>query len=208
MPGQITGPRQYDNWRPLALVVATILVHLVASLSAVFAFEFWPWLLAIVFMNHVVLATLGLSPRNCWLCTNLICLPADAVARNEIALTFDDGPDPDVTPRVLAILDQFQVKATFFCIGRQAARYPEICRAIIQRGHMIENHTQHHRHTFSFLGTTGYIREIQSAQESHGRTAFSSAREPSTRRSSSFVSRLSMIRPNRGSTSAASRPIE
>lgn len=165
MARQIIECKQNDNWRPSVLIAITILIHVTAPLGFVIDYAPWPWLLVVVLINHLVLATLGLAPRNRWLGANLEYLPVTASARNEIALTIDDGPDPDVTPQVLDILDQYQVKATFFCIGSQAARYPELCRAIIERGHAIENHTQHHQHTFSFLGISGYIREIQAAQD-------------------------------------------
>ena len=52
-----------------------------------------------------------------------------------MAITIDDGPDPEVTPQVLDILDRHQAKATFFCIGKLAAQHPELCREIVRRGH-------------------------------------------------------------------------
>lgn len=68
----------------------------------------------------------------------------DSTPGDGIALTFDDGPDPLWTPRVLDILDQHGVKATFFVIGRSAARYPDLVRAIVARGHAIGGHTWSH----------------------------------------------------------------
>lgn len=73
----------------------------------------------------------------------------DYVARvdtNErvVALTFDDGPDPWHTPRVLAVLDQHHVKATFFMMGRSVERYPEVAREVLRRGHEIGNHSYSH----------------------------------------------------------------
>src|SRR5262245_41267788 len=52
-----------------------------------------------------------------------------------VALTFDDGPDPRSTPRILDALDRAGAKATFFVIGRKAEAHPELCRAITERGH-------------------------------------------------------------------------
>lgn len=63
-----------------------------------------------------------------------------------IYLTFDDGPDPQWTPRVLDALDKAQVRATFFAIGTQARRVPELMRRIHAAGHAIGNHTFSHRH--------------------------------------------------------------
>jgi peptidoglycan/xylan/chitin deacetylase (PgdA/CDA1 family) len=59
-------------------------------------------------------------------------------------LTFDDGPTPDVTQWVLDELDKFNAKATFFCIGRNVERHPEIYKEIIERGHALGNHTYSH----------------------------------------------------------------
>lgn len=59
-------------------------------------------------------------------------------------LTFDDGPNPEVTPAVLDILDKFDAKATFFCVGDNVQRYPEVYESILQRGHLTGNHTFNH----------------------------------------------------------------
>jgi peptidoglycan-N-acetylglucosamine deacetylase len=61
-----------------------------------------------------------------------------------VALTFDDGPDPTYTPKILDILKQYNIKATFFVIGRQVIDHPEIAKRIINEGHTIENHTYSH----------------------------------------------------------------
>jgi peptidoglycan/xylan/chitin deacetylase (PgdA/CDA1 family) len=61
-----------------------------------------------------------------------------------VYLTFDDGPIPEVTPQVLDILQHFNAKATFFCVGKNAAQYPEILRRIATEGHTLGNHTYDH----------------------------------------------------------------
>ncbi|WP_239159228.1 polysaccharide deacetylase family protein [Winogradskya humida] len=63
---------------------------------------------------------------------------------NTVALTFDDGPDPVQTPKILALLDKYQVKATFCLVGSQVARHPEIVRDIVAAGHTLCNHTWDH----------------------------------------------------------------
>lgn len=70
-------------------------------------------------------------------------LPAARVAR--VALTFDDGPNPDATPRVLDALRAAGVRATFFVLGRHAAAWPELVRAIVADGHELGNHGWAHR---------------------------------------------------------------
>lgn len=59
-------------------------------------------------------------------------------------LTFDDGPIPEVTPWVLEILDRYKIKATFFCVGENVARYPELYEELRRRGHQTGNHTMNH----------------------------------------------------------------
>ncbi len=63
---------------------------------------------------------------------------------NKIYLTFDDGPHPEVTPFVLDCLSKYQMKATFFCIGKNVALHPELFKRIIEEGHSVGNHTQNH----------------------------------------------------------------
>ena len=67
---------------------------------------------------------------------------------DKIALTFDDGVDADITPRVLDVLERHKAKATFFIIGEKAKLYPEIVAEIVKRGHSIGNHSYFHRGTF------------------------------------------------------------
>lgn len=64
--------------------------------------------------------------------------------RKWIALTFDDGPHPDYTPRLVEILKRHRVKATFFVVGKMAEQYPDLVRLLHQEGHAIGNHTYHH----------------------------------------------------------------
>jgi peptidoglycan/xylan/chitin deacetylase (PgdA/CDA1 family) len=71
--------------------------------------------------------------------------PAGSTGRPRLYLTFDDGPIPEETPWVLEQLAAFQAQATFFCVGDNLVRYPEIARAALAAGHRLGNHTQHHR---------------------------------------------------------------
>jgi len=61
-----------------------------------------------------------------------------------VYLTFDDGPTPDITPRVLGLLKEYDAKATFFCIGRNVEHYPGLYRMILDNGHTVGNHTYSH----------------------------------------------------------------
>ncbi|MGI4738212.1 MAG: polysaccharide deacetylase family protein [Janthinobacterium lividum] len=75
--------------------------------------------------------------------------PVGPTGRPRLYLTFDDGPIPEETPWVLAQLAAYQARATFFCVGDNLARHPDIARAALAAGHRLGNHTQHHRSAWS-----------------------------------------------------------
>jgi peptidoglycan/xylan/chitin deacetylase (PgdA/CDA1 family) len=83
-----------------------------------------------------------------------------------VALTFDDGPQPEVTPRVLDILRARGVRATFFLIGRAARRHPEIVRRIVAEGHGVGNHSDGHSYMFWALPPARLRRDLRAAQQS------------------------------------------
>lgn len=152
------------SWQPTLFIKLMLAIHLLLLVSIIVIPQLWVWLLAVFILTHIMIAAVGLWPRSHLLGPNWTQLPIAAANRNEVALTIDDGPDPDVTPQVLDTLDEFDAKATFFCIGKNALQHPELCREIVRRGHLIENHTQQHRHYFSLQGFYGLMREIDAAQ--------------------------------------------
>lgn len=81
-----------------------------------------------------------------------------------IALTFDDGPHPEYTLRLLEILDKYQAKATFFCVGKFAARHPEVIRQVAGAGHVLGNHTWDHP-SFPLLSHQQRCAQIQKCAE-------------------------------------------
>jgi peptidoglycan/xylan/chitin deacetylase (PgdA/CDA1 family) len=74
-------------------------------------------------------------------------------------LTFDDGPIPEITPWVLELLKQYQAKATFFCIGDNVRKHPDIYKQVIEQGHVIGNHTFHHLNGWT-TGNKKYFDDI------------------------------------------------
>jgi peptidoglycan-N-acetylglucosamine deacetylase len=64
--------------------------------------------------------------------------------KKELFLTFDDGPHPEITPKVLDILDKYKAKATFFCVGENVSKHPQTYAEILKRGHKTANHTYNH----------------------------------------------------------------
>ena len=153
-------------WQPSPAIKISAATHAALGLGLLAAPAYWPWALGIFGLNHLILTTAGMLPRSTLLGPNLTRLPATAIARREIALTIDDGPNPEVTPRVLDQLDTANAKATFFCIGRYARQHPALCREIIARGHQIENHGDTHSALFATFGMKRMRADILAAQNS------------------------------------------
>ena len=152
------------RWRPSAFLMLSAAVHLAAGIGLLLAPAQWAWWLGALIVNHGLITAAGLLPRCNWLGPNLTRLPPAGAARGEVALTFDDGPDPAITPQVLDMLDAAGVRASFFCIGERVAAHPALARDIVRRGHHIENHTQHHPHALSLYGPRRLAREVLDAQ--------------------------------------------
>jgi peptidoglycan/xylan/chitin deacetylase (PgdA/CDA1 family) len=146
-------------------------VHLAAAGALAVRSGVWPWVVGGLLLDHVGLVLGGLLPRSRLLGANLSRLPDDSVARREVALTFDDGPDPEVTPRILDLLEEAGCSASFFVVGKRAERFGEIVSETARRGNSVENHTYDHPHGFAFLTPGGLAREIDRNQEILGRLA-------------------------------------
>jgi len=145
-------------------VGASIAWHVLAATAALLVPGAAPWALGAIVLNHVVITAATLAPRSTLLGRNISRLPDAAAARGEVAITIDDGPDPEVTPAVLDLLDAAGQKATFFCIAQRVAAHPALAREIVARGHSIQNHTARHRHDFSLLGPRACAEELERAQ--------------------------------------------
>ncbi|MGZ5042676.1 MAG: polysaccharide deacetylase family protein [Usitatibacter sp.] len=146
------------------MIAGSMGLHGLAAAGLVAAPQAWPWAVAALAANHLILGAVGMWPRSTLLGANFTRLPPDAARRGEIALTFDDGPDPEVTPRVLDMLEERGVHATFFCIAETAMRHPELCREIARRGHAVENHSRSHSLAFAMMGLGGIRRDLAIAQ--------------------------------------------
>jgi peptidoglycan/xylan/chitin deacetylase (PgdA/CDA1 family) len=83
----------------------------------------------------------------------------------QIALTFDDGPDPAATPALLDLLKSENISATFFCIGKNVAAHPELAARIVAEGHLIGNHTYHHAWWTPLLMHRQLLAELKLAQQ-------------------------------------------
>jgi peptidoglycan/xylan/chitin deacetylase (PgdA/CDA1 family) len=155
-------------WKPTPFIKFSLAIHVLAGVGLLVAPGAWLWALGVVLINQILLTAAGLLPRTTLLGPNLNRLPAAAIARREITLTIDDGPDPEVTPRVLDLLDAAGVKASFFCIGHKADQYPALCREIVARGHSVENHGDSHSWGFALFGFGRMKADISAAQQKLG----------------------------------------
>ena len=121
----------------------------------------WPFVVAAIVPDHLALAWGSLWPRSALVGPNLRRLPGDA---SGVALTFDDGPDPRTTPRVLDLLDARRARATFFCVGRKAEQHPDLVAEIARRGHRVENHSWDHAPSFCVQSPDAQGQDIDRAQ--------------------------------------------
>ena len=143
-----------------------------ALLALLYAFGF-SWLALIVLsVTTLLIVYLLFHPRNQWLVANR----SRVNGARCLALTFDDGPDPVYTPKLLDLLRGKDVKATFFVVGKRADQYPEIVRRACAEGHLVGNHTWSHNPLFCFLTPRRLRAEIERCTESIRRSCGSQPR--------------------------------
>ncbi len=82
----------------------------------------------------------------------------------DIYLTFDDGPNPEMTTQVLEILDQYNAKATFFCVGENVLMFPDTFNSIISKGHQVGNHSYNHLNGWK-VSNSDYFDNIEKASK-------------------------------------------
>lgn len=157
--------RRPPRWRPTPFLLGSAAVHAAGLLAALRFPQHAPAVAATLFANHVALAAATLWPKGPLLGPNLTRLPDDAARQGEVALTFDDGPDPEVTAQVLDLLAERNARATFFCIGRRAEAFQDVAAEAVRRGHTLENHTWSHPNAFACYPPSAMRREIRRAQE-------------------------------------------
>jgi peptidoglycan/xylan/chitin deacetylase (PgdA/CDA1 family) len=157
--------RRPPSYRPTPFLLGSAGLHAAGAVALALWPGRWSAIVGAVLADHLAIAAAGLWPQSRLLGANLSRLPAAAARRGEIALTFDDGPDPAVTPRVLEQLERRGARATFFCIGRRAERHPEIVAEAVRRGHAVENHTWSHPLAFACYPPHLQRREVRRAQE-------------------------------------------
>jgi peptidoglycan/xylan/chitin deacetylase (PgdA/CDA1 family) len=140
-----------------------------ASLLLLFPFSVRRLLLVAVLYASGTAVTLWIlfHPGSRWLLDHRTEVPC--LGRPCVAVTFDDGPSPEVTPRVLDILREKRARATFFLVGRQVDLHPELARRVHREGHAVGNHTYSHPPLFCFLSPRRLREEIAWAQDAIAR---------------------------------------
>jgi peptidoglycan/xylan/chitin deacetylase (PgdA/CDA1 family) len=151
--------------RTSAFLTASAAVHTIALVGLGGFPRLWPFWLGAVGLNHAALLAGTLIPKSTLLSVNLTHLPLSDRKSNRVALTFDDGPDAKVTPKVLQILEQRKAPATFFCIGRRVAQNPDLVTSISVAGHRLGNHTWSHPHAFWFSSPRKLSWELDRTQD-------------------------------------------
>jgi peptidoglycan/xylan/chitin deacetylase (PgdA/CDA1 family) len=140
--------------------------HFVALLAAVpaalalLAHRFF--LFGAIVLGVLVVMGLGVAIPQLQLFGSFVCRGANS--RRCVALTFDDGPDPGSTPRLLEWLRQAQVKAAFFCVGARVQANPDLAARIVREGHLLENHSYEHSNWTNFFSTARLQTELARTQ--------------------------------------------
>lgn len=145
-----------------SVIFFSLILVISALLTLLYAFHLFQLLLVLLSATTLLIVYLLFHPRNQWLVANRSRVDGARC----VALTFDDGPDPIYTPKLLDLLREKGVKVTFFVIGKRVERYPEIVRRASAEGHLIANHTWSHYSLFCFLMPRRLWTEIERCTES------------------------------------------
>ncbi|UPT69355.1 MAG: polysaccharide deacetylase family protein [Flavobacterium sp. JAD_PAG50586_2] len=116
---------------------------------------------------------------------------------NKVYLTFDDGPTPEVTEWTLEQLKKYDAKATFFCIGDNISKYPDIFRKVIAEGHSVGNHTFHHLKGWE-TDTNNYVENVAKCNEEIAKGRRQKAEENDNLKSAFCVLHSNLFRPPYG----------
>ncbi len=135
---------------------------IVAGIAFITGYFYW-WLIVLFVFIWLLYITIGAFNLSSGIFLNAVT--SANTDTNTIMLTFDDGPDPVITPQVLALLKEFDAKAVFFCIGKKMQLYPELVSAIVAEGHILANHTFNHSNAVGFASTQTVIDELEQTEK-------------------------------------------
>ncbi len=148
-----------------ALVAYNLVIGPFLAFALIATAQWW-WAIPVILVGHAIWMTSTLWPQCAWFGDVWVNqTDAGSSPPDSVWLTVDDGPHPEDTPALLDLLDKHSAKATFFFIGRHAARHPKLVREVIERGHTVGNHTMtHDQYRFWAYGPGGCRREVEDCQ--------------------------------------------
>lgn len=120
------------------------------------------WVIVCIVAAYAVVFGCGVACIRMQFFCRAVCRADTGAMR--VALTFDDGPDPDVTPALLDLLAREKIPAAFFCIGKNVAAHPQLAKRIAAEGHLLGNHTYRHAWWTNMLSSKGLTRELLQTQ--------------------------------------------
>ena len=129
------------------------------------AYAFYAWHVAgilIVSAVYVVIVGLGVTTPRLRLFGPFVC--RGNPAKDQVAITFDDGPDPNSTPQLLELLHHRRVPAAFFCVGKRVAKHPSLAAQMYREGHLLENHSQTQSPTINLFSVARLEAELKQTQ--------------------------------------------
>lgn len=123
-----------------------------------------PLLSLFIILGIVVVALLAWGSFN--ICSGIYikALCRGDGADNKIALSFDDGPHPEITPQVLKLLKKHEIKAGFFLVGSKLEQNKDLLKAILENGHMVGNHSYSHKNSFGFFNRRKVLKDLQNTE--------------------------------------------
>lgn len=143
------------KFRPISIL---FIVSLLVVTTLVLVIQISWWWLVLPFIAYVFTLAAGsfCIQQNFFIDS----LSVFSTSENIVYLTFDDGPSPDTTPEILDLLKEFNVRATFFCIGEKVKHHPLLVKRILEEGHAVGNHSYTHHSLFGFFSTRGVYHEL------------------------------------------------
>ena len=142
----------------------TTLVLFIIVLIQVYLFLPWKGIffiiISLLYLTHLIYCSTNICSQAY---IKTICKAN--TTEKKIAITFDDGPDSEITPKVLEILDQYNAKATFFCIGKNIENNEDLIKMIDKKGHLIGNHTWTHDRWFDLFSSQKMKAEIEKTSD-------------------------------------------
>jgi peptidoglycan/xylan/chitin deacetylase (PgdA/CDA1 family) len=123
-----------------------------------------PLLSLIFILGIVVVALLAWGSFN--ICSGMYikALCRGSRRENKIALSFDDGPHSEITPQVLELLKNYDIKAGFFLVGNQLEANKELLETILDEGHIVGNHSYSHKNSYGFFGSQKVLKDLQTTE--------------------------------------------